>query len=844
MAHVSVQSRVEDETLITDVVDEFTAPGDQRKLLEQSRARVQALFPVIFTVLGCLENFSFAEGESGTNLGRIWLQLKGKRQAVLKAKEFVKGLCEPEMVMKESYPKEMHCIFAGAQSLFLNRLITETCAHVAMAEIGILSIKGGTEPVVLAQSHIQQFVRLFKNNESVPHSREPEVKRRFKCFVEANADKYTMDLLLLPSALKEELLNLTSEDQTCSVPDNADFEIATVNTDAKDQPHSSQCTDQSRRNTRTPVTELTNQLDTVFSNVPEILPNPALLSDSPQDRMSTKRRCSENEERCLKKPFSLECIQVDGPITRAAGSSDMPVIDLVSDSGDDSLIIVEEDNTVSAETEYKILVNFFRTMGYSKEVVEKVIRDFGQGEEPLKLLEEIEKESNVVPILQKRAEIKTCSQENVKDNKVFKKESRPQQEVIVDPVSTHTSSNGDVLKPNVRKQYPIGTEGSMAARLEAERTLPNNTSFVARGTSSPPRNRPVLIPEGPGPSILPSVKVTKQIPVKSCNLTCTPRLVQNDVNPPASERSQNTKPSVTGVQIFLNSIKTPYRLELKNEPGRENLRHIIIDGSNVAMSHGLQRFFSCRGIAIAVDYFWKKGHRQITVFVPQWRTKRDPNITEQHFLQQLEELGILSFTPSRTVLGSRIAAHDDRFILHLAEKTGGIVVTNDNLREFVVESPAWTKIIKERLLQYTFAGDIFMIPDDPLGRHGPKLEDFLSKRPDHRNSPFTPRSSDSGVFFPSHDTSVSGMFPTSTDHSHPRAFLPIDKKPTFSPAIQNLLHPQAVVPPQRTYSETLSLKDALLKIFPESQQREKINQVLSAHPYMRDLNALSAMILD
>lgn len=35
-----------------------------------------------------------------------------------------------------------------------------------------------------------------------------------------------------------------------------------------------------------------------------------------------------------------------------------------------------------------------------------------------------------------------------------------------------------------------------------------------------------------------------------------------------------------------------------------------------------------------------------------------------------------------------------------------------------------------RLLQYTFAGDLFMLPDDPLGRGGPHLQDFL--RSDHR----------------------------------------------------------------------------------------------------------------
>lgn len=32
-----------------------------------------------------------------------------------------------------------------------------------------------------------------------------------------------------------------------------------------------------------------------------------------------------------------------------------------------------------------------------------------------------------------------------------------------------------------------------------------------------------------------------------------------------------------------------------------------------------------------------------------------------------------------------------------------------------------------RLLQFTFVEDHFMIPDDPLGRNGPHLNDFLRK---------------------------------------------------------------------------------------------------------------------
>ena len=36
-------------------------------------------------------------------------------------------------------------------------------------------------------------------------------------------------------------------------------------------------------------------------------------------------------------------------------------------------------------------------------------------------------------------------------------------------------------------------------------------------------------------------------------------------------------------------------------------------------SHGNKEVFSCRGIQLAVDWFRHRGHKDITVFVPQWR---------------------------------------------------------------------------------------------------------------------------------------------------------------------------------------------------------------------------------
>ncbi|KAM7321890.1 hypothetical protein ACRRTK_018731 [Alexandromys fortis] len=55
---------------------------------------------------------------------------------------------------------------------------------------------------------------------------------------------------------------------------------------------------------------------------------------------------------------------------------------------------------------------------------------------------------------------------------------------------------------------------------------------------------------------------------------------------------------------------------------------------------------------------------------------------------------------------------------------------------------------------------------------------------------------------------------------------------------QNLL-----VPAQRSSTETSELRAALLKIFPDSEQKLKIDQILVAHPYMKDLNALSALAI-
>ncbi|KAK9531167.1 hypothetical protein VZT92_010609 [Zoarces viviparus] len=162
-----------------------------------------------------------------------------------------------------------------------------------------------------------------------------------------------------------------------------------------------------------------------------------------------------------------------------------------------------------------------------------------------------------------------------------------------------------------------------------------------------------------------------------------------------------------------------------------DFRPVVIDGSNVAMSHGDKKVFSCQGLQLAVSWFWDKGLRDITVFVPLWRKEQprpEAPITDQHVLHELERRKILVYTPSRCVNAKRVVCYDDRYIIKLAFDSDGIVVSNDNYRDLQTENPQWKKFIEERLLMYTFANDKFMPPDDPLGRNGPSIDDFLRKK--------------------------------------------------------------------------------------------------------------------
>ncbi|KAJ3591858.1 hypothetical protein NHX12_006989 [Muraenolepis orangiensis] len=193
---------------------------------------------------------------------------------------------------------------------------------------------------------------------------------------------------------------------------------------------------------------------------------------------------------------------------------------------------------------------------------------------------------------------------------------------------------------------------------------------------------------------------------------------KTDIEPASSRGSSGSlfsSSSRSSSTSSLDSCRTSCSSQQPDD--KENLRPVVLDGSNVAMSHGNKEVFSCQGIQLAVDWFLER---------------------DQEILRRLEKEKILVFTPSRRVQGRRVVCYDDRFIVKLAYESDGVIVSNDNYRDLANEKPEWKKFIDERLLMYSFVNDKFMPPDDPLGRHGPSLDNFLRKRPilpDHRKQP-------------------------------------------------------------------------------------------------------------
>lgn len=63
-----------------------------------------------------------------------------------------------------------------------------------------------------------------------------------------------------------------------------------------------------------------------------------------------------------------------------------------------------------------------------------------------------------------------------------------------------------------------------------------------------------------------------------------------------------------------------------------------------------------KGVQICINYFERRGHRQIKAFLPQYRKNKEVH----SILDRMERQGTVVITPSRKVEGKTVAPYDDR----------------------------------------------------------------------------------------------------------------------------------------------------------------------------------------
>lgn len=187
------------------------------------------------------------------------------------------------------------------------------------------------------------------------------------------------------------------------------------------------------------------------------------------------------------------------------------------------------------------------------------------------------------------------------------------------------------------------------------------------------------------------------------------------------------------------------KLQPLSEVEFQMLRPIILDGSNIAMQHSTRpgayrsRIFSSRAILIACRYFIARGH-YVIAFVPEDRARQHPEnprkmMTDKHMLLWMIDKNLICQTPAQRSFNAKqeyvsyIKCYDDLMLIQYADNHAGVIVSKDQYRDVLSEYPEWEGTIQNRRLMFTWVGDEFMVPQDPMGRGGTSLSNLLRFAP-------------------------------------------------------------------------------------------------------------------
>ncbi|VDM31311.1 unnamed protein product [Hydatigera taeniaeformis] len=167
----------------------------------------------------------------------------------------------------------------------------------------------------------------------------------------------------------------------------------------------------------------------------------------------------------------------------------------------------------------------------------------------------------------------------------------------------------------------------------------------------------------------------------------------------------------------------PFFLSTALGPEVRRLRPIVIDGANVAHGESSNSNFNVSNLRCVINYFVQRGHEEIAVVLPS-----DGQTPCAALFSPAELAKYFVFTPVRRLdRGVRPQkTDDDSVILQYAQEKGGVVISNDQYRDWLKARPEFRDLIENRVIPYSLRMGIFIISYYPLGKHKPYLDEILA----------------------------------------------------------------------------------------------------------------------
>lgn len=229
---------------------------------------------------------------------------------------------------------------------------------------GFLLISGLTEPVVRAYSLITDLVERYEGTQTLRSEsveRGPgeslDSRRAFKCLVEKWEDRHILDLLVLPGMVKEVLLDLVRESGLGSgpTPDRSTETILDGESEARWEPGHSNRTDR--------------QVDVITAG-----PGKDAAAKDPffhfsSTSTSTQRRAEGAEERWVHSPQEV------GEEGQPEQVGHLQIQEEEMEEEEEELLL-----SVGTKKEFWLLLKFFTAMGYTENVVKRVLARTGPKE--------------------------------------------------------------------------------------------------------------------------------------------------------------------------------------------------------------------------------------------------------------------------------------------------------------------------------------------------------------------------------------------------------------------------------------------------------------------------------